>query len=545
MDTRKPICTTFRSLASMACVRTTCLSWLLATSVLMPSAHAAETLSKQTDHELDVIRASGKRHYEPTWESLGRHGAAPKWYEDAVFGIYFHWGVYSVPAFGSEKYPRDMYRHNSGTNKHHWSTYGDPAKFGYHDFIPMFKAEKWDPDRWATLFKNAGADFAGSIGAHHDGFAMWDSAYTPYNSKNMGPHRDVVGEMAQAARKQGMKVVTTFHNVRWDYYDAGRQLCPKGIGVNDPKLSDLYGPPHNAEDPMSESFREKGYNQVIEVIDKYRPDHLQFDGTTCENLGEDGKKKFLAHYFNAARKWGKEVVVTRGFSSRHPYSPSEIWGKEVMTSRVIPLSCSVQNMERRFPTIGRRTPWLDMQQATTPVPGFGYAYAAGREDKTPAEIEDSVNSLVDGMVDVTSKNGVTLLSVAPKADGTLPDSQVRILKKLGGWMRVNKEALYGADCRTPCAADTLRFTRKGHYLYAFDLEKPRTPVVIPGVTPVPDSAIRMLGNEKKLAWRQETGNVVIDELPDSLPGDYAWVFKIRVDEATDESQRTADEKDRR
>lgn len=211
---------------------------------------------------------------------------------------------------------------------------------------------------------------------------------------------------------------------------------------------------------MSESFREKGYNQVIEVIDKYRPDHLQFDGTTCENLGEDGKRKFLAHYFNAARKWGKEVVVTRGYSSRHPYAPSEIWNKEVMISRVIPLSCSVQNVERRFPTMGRRTPWPDMQQATTPVPGFGYAHAAGREDKTPAQIYDSVNALVDGMVDVTSKNGVTLLSVAPKADGTLPDSQVRVLKKLGDWMRVNKEALHGTDCRTPCAAGTLRFTRK-------------------------------------------------------------------------------------
>ena len=174
-----------------------------------------------------------------------------------------------------------------------------------------------------------------------------------------------------------------------------------------------------------------------------------------------------------------------------------------------------------------------MQQATTPVPGFGYAYAAGREDKTPAEIEDSVNALVDGMVDVTSKNGVTLLSVAPKADGTLPDSQVRILKKLGGWMQVNKEALYGADCRTPCAAGTLRFTRKGPCLYAIDLKEPTVPTVIPGVTPVQGSNIRMLGSDKNLAWRQVDGNVVIEELPDPLPCDHAWVFTIRVDEMTD------------
>jgi len=511
---------------------------LLLTAAAISLAQTARDESPRPAVQGDVIRASGKKHYEPTWESLAQHGAAPKWYQDAVFGIYFHWGVYSVPAFGSEKYPRDMYRQNSATNKHHCSTYGDPTKFGYHDFIPLFKAEKWNPDRWAALFKNAGADFAGSIGAHHDGFAMWDTAYSPYNSMDMGPRRDVVGEMAQAVRKQGMKVVTTFHNVRWDYYDAGRQLCPKGVGVNDPKLSGLYGPPHNAEDPMSESFREQGYNQVIEVIDKYRPDHLQFDGTTCENLGEDGKKKFLAHYFNAAEKWGKEVAVTRGYSSRHPYSPSPIWNKEVMISRVIPLSCSVQNVERHFPTIGQRTPWPDRQQATTPVPGFGYSHAAGREDKTPAQIHDSVNALVDGMVDVTSKNGVTLLSVAPKADGTLPDSQVQVLKKLGDWMRVNKEALHGTDCRTPCAAGTLRFTRKERYLYAIDLEKPSAPEVIPGVAPAPGSTIRMLGSDENLAWHQDGGNIVIEELPDPLPCDYAWAFKTRFSEATNEAQRT-------
>jgi len=186
---------------------------------------------------------------------------------------------------------------------------------------------------------------------------------------------------------------------------------------------------------------------------------------------------------------------------------------------------------------GRRTPWPDMQQATTPVPGFGYAYAAGREDKTPAEIEDSVNALVDGMVDVTSKNGVTLLSVAPKADGTLPDSQVRILKKLGGWMQVNKKALYGADCRTPCAAGTLRFTRKGPYLYAIDLKEPTVPTVIPGVTPVQGSNIRMLGSDTNMPWHQEDGDVVIDELPDPLPGNYAWVFKLQVSHTTEELGR--------
>ena len=509
----------------------------------------------------DVIHAGSKSHYEPTWESLAQHGAVPEWYEEAVFGIYFHWGVYSVPAYGGEKYYRSMYRPGHGVYEYHCKTYGDPLRFGYHDFIPMFKAEKWDPNCWAELFENAGADFAGSIAEHGDGFAMWDTKYDEYNSMDMGPHRDIVGEMARAVRNRGMKVVTTFHNLKWDFYDHGRRLCPKGVGVNDPRLSGLYGPihepadpklstyghikrpKHSVEDPVPEAFREEGCNKFIEVIDKYRPDQLQIDGGTCARLGRERLKNVLAHYFNSAQNWGKEVAVTRGYSGRHPYSPSETWGKEVMISRVIPLSCSVQNVERHFPTVTPRTPFPERQQATTPVPGFGYSYVASQEDKMPAQIEESVNALVDGMVDVKSKNGVTLLGVAPKPDGTFPDSQVRILNKLGDWMRVNKEALHGANCRIPCETGTLRFTRKGRYLYAIDLEKPSAPRVIPGVTPVSGSTIRMLGSDKILAWHQDDGNVVMEELPHPLPSNHAWAFKIRVGEAVDESRRIVDERE--
>jgi len=504
------------------------------------------------------IPVQSRRRYEPTWESLSRHGAAPRWYEDAVFGVYFHWGVYSVPAYGGEKYPRDMYRVNSGVYKHHCDTYGNPTEFGYHDFIPMFKAEKWDPDRWAKVFKDAGADFAGPIAEHHDGFAMWDTQYDEYNSMRMGPRRDIVGEMVRAVREQGMKVVVTFHHMRWDYYDAGRTLCPEGVGVNDPKLSGLYGraykagtpqagswlvkgriqrPERHAGNPVFEGFREEGYNKVMEVIDKYQPDQLQSDGFTCVRLGQDRVRKILAHHFNTAERSGREVVVSRGYDSHHPYTPSEMWGKEVMISRVIPISCSVQNIERRFPQITLRSPCPNLWQATTPVPGFSYSYASSQENKSPDQIEDSVNALVDGMVSVTATNGVTLLSIAPKPDGTLPDSLREVLNKLGGWMRVNKEALHGAECRTPCEAGSLRFTRKGRYLYAIDLEAPRAPRTIPGVTPAAGSTIRMLGSDKKLAWRQDGANVVLDELPDPLPCEYAWVFKIRCDEAASKAQR--------
>jgi len=490
--------------------------------------------------------------YEPAWESLARHGTAPDWYEDAVFGIYFHWGIYSVP--GKEtRYMQQMYMPGSKLYEYHRKTFGDPVKFGYHDFIPMFQGEKWDPDGWAKLFKHSGADFAGSIGEHHDGFSMWDTKYNKFNSMMRGPRRDVVGEMAEALRKQDIKVVTTFHHLRWQWYDAGRKLCPAGVGVNNPEYSDLYGPPRQLtdqsvplwlqgsriQDPgvrlsdiIPEDYVENGYNKIIEVIDKYQPDQLQMDGGTCVRLGQERLKKLLAYYFNAAEKWGRQVAVSRGYDRNNPYVPSEIWGKEVMTSRVIPITCSIQNIECHFPKVSLHRVNPNRWQTSTPIPGFAWAYVDDLETKAPSEIQDSVGALVHGIVDVTSKNGVTLLGVAPKADGTLPQAQIEILRQLGDWMAVNKTALHGTRWHTPCEAGSFRFTVKGTYLYAIDLTRPTIPQTIPEVTPKPGTAIRMLGSEKDLSWRRNGNDVVIDELPDPLPCDHAWVFRIqRNDEA--------------
>jgi alpha-L-fucosidase len=311
----------------------------------------------------------------------------------------------------------------------------------------------------------------------------------------------------------------------------------------DPKLGTwlidghIKNPREHIGDPISDEFREEGYRKFIEVIDKYRPDQLQIDGGTCVRLGEDRLKRMLAHYFNAAETWGRQVAVSRGYDSHHGYVPSEIWGKEVMISRIIPLSCSIQNIERHFPKITLTKICPDRWQTSTPVPGFSWAYVASEEEKTPEAIEESVNSLVDGIVDVKSKNGVTLMGVAPKPDGTLPDAQVAVLTKLGAWMRVNKEALHGARPRSPCSAGSLRFTRKGSILYAIDLGTPRASAVIPGVRPVPGSTVRMLGSDSNLRWHQDGVNLVVEGLPSPLPSTYAHVFKIQVEKGTERQGR--------
>ena len=151
----------------------------------------------------------GAGTYEPSWASITSQYRVPEWYKDAKFGIFIHWGVYAVPAFHDEWYPRWMYKNDKGGIKegvyaHHLATYGSQEKFGYKDFIPFFKAEKFDPKAWAELFKESGARYIVPVAEHHDGFSMYDSAINPWNSVKMGPHRDIIGELAKAIRSEGL-----------------------------------------------------------------------------------------------------------------------------------------------------------------------------------------------------------------------------------------------------------------------------------------------------------------------------------------------------
>ncbi len=161
-----------------------------------------------------------KKTFQPTWNSLRTH-QIPQWFQDAKFGIYTHWSVYCVPANGPNAtwYPYNMYRPDSGQYEHHVKTYGGPEKFGYKDFIPDFSGEKFDADEWAEIFKGAGAQYAGPVGEHHDGFCLWDSAYTEWKATKMGPKRDVVGELAKAMRQQDMRFMVALHHAEnWWFF---------------------------------------------------------------------------------------------------------------------------------------------------------------------------------------------------------------------------------------------------------------------------------------------------------------------------------------
>jgi len=218
---------------------------------------------------------------------------------DGKFGIYTHWGVYSVPAVGPNGtwYSHNVYMNEeSDQRKHHESQYGPLGEFGYKDFIPMFKAEKFNADEWADLFQKSGARWAGPVAEHHDGFAMWESQFNDYNAVKMGPKRDIVGELEKAIKNRGMKYVTTFHHeTNWWFFPT----WDKRYDCGDPRYSDLYGPIHQRGDEPTTAYLDEWIGKLFEVIDYYDPDMIWFD-TGFGAIRESYRKRFLAYYFNKA-----------------------------------------------------------------------------------------------------------------------------------------------------------------------------------------------------------------------------------------------------
>jgi len=477
----------------------------------------------------DVKSAPVKATYEPTWESLEQVNEAPDWFRDAKFGIYFHWGVYAVPAFGSEWYPRNMYDVKSREYKHQVETWGDPNQFGYPDFVPMFKAEKFDANAWARLFQQAGARFAGPVAEHHDGWAMWDSDMTPWNVVDKGPQRDITGELEKAIRKRGMKFVTTFHHARnnlWEKPGRNGQLAWTGhysfvkqyfpALLEDPERAIMYGY------MPREKFLAMWTGKLKEVIDKYHPDLMWFD-SWLDEIPESLRQEYLAYYYNDATRRAKEVVVTR-------------------KQEDLPLTCSVHDIEK-----GRTDSLSEHFFLTDDTISMGsWCYTQDLRIKPTSVVLHS-------LIDIVSKNGALLLNISPLADGTIPENQRQVLLEMGKWLKVNGEAIYdtrpwkvygeGAtqgragqfggvtDPKEGYQPQDIRFTAKGDTLYAISLGWADKPLTIrslgSGSDLFPDeiASVRLLGSKGKLQWSRSPEGLVIT-MPKEKPCDHAVVFKI-------------------
>ena len=455
-----------------------------------------------------VEKPEEKIVFEPTWESM-KQFQVPDWFRDAKFGIYFHWGPYSVPAHETEWYSHWMYQPGHPIRKYHEETFGPLSEFGYKDFIPLFTAEKFDADAWVDLFVKAGARFAGPVTEHADGFAMWDSELTGVDAMDMGPKRDIVGEMAAAIRKTDMKFITTFHH-QWLY--AWYTTWDENTDTRDPQWKDLYGPivpptawamAREVIEPMpGPEFNARWHDRLIEVIDKYEPDLIYFDNK-LDIIDTTYTLDFLSYYYNKGQEWGKDVMITYKFTD-------------------IPAWSGVLDLERARMSEKKEFPWLTDDS----VDWGSWCNVSDPDYK-------STNRLIDFLVDVVSKNGCVLLNITPTAQGEIPQPVQDRLLEIGQWLKINGEAIYDTRPWTlygegPAevvdghlserqnkdnTAEDIRFTVNGKMLYAIVLDIPsedrltiRSLVEANGFDAGAVKGIRLLGSEEPVKWSAaETG----------------------------------------
>ena len=481
-------------------------------------------------------RREKKELYEPASESLDKH-KAPQWFSDAKFGIFIHWGVYAVPAY-HEWYlvfysPKARYGKNlggppytaaqgelsdsmfnanirKGANEYHRKNFG--VDFDYDQFIPMFKAEKYDPESWAKLFKKAGARYVVLTAKHGEEFAMWPSKFTPRNAMDMGPHRDLAGDLVKAIRAEDMKM-GFYHNTTYSFWD--------------------------------ERFPNKEWvaymnNSIKELVDMYHPDILWGDVLFSPERNEQGEAlgakyfntlELLAYFYNNSPD-PSQVVANDRFDMVKAINPdskkalsNSIYRHEYARWKLgdnLALLGDFQTPERRKVDEIFDFPW-ECCDALDPT-SWGY------NKNLPDDKYMSTDQLVDHLVDIVSKNGNLLINVGPRADGTIPEAQQERLTGIGKWLEINGEAIYGTRHWDKFGEENVRFTSKGdNILYAISLDWPGEKLTIKSLKDWDKSRIKsihLLGVKEQLQWELSDEGLIIN-CPVQKPCDYAFAFKIK------------------
>jgi len=477
--------------------------------------------------------AKGK--FSATDQSLTQY-QYPAWFRDAKFGIWAHWGPQAVPRQG-DWYARKLYQQTGGkwetdTYESHLKNYGHPSVSGYKDIIPLWKAEKWDPEALMKLYKKVGARYFVSMGTHHDDFFLWNSRIHRWNSVNMGPKKDVVGLWQKAAQKEGLRFGISEHlaaSYTWFQTAHGADKTGDKAGVpydgNDPQYQDLYHGKAAADDTgwltNNPLWQREWFDCIKEVIDLYHPDFLYSDSKLpFENIG----RSLLAHYYNQDMQKNKgklEAVYTC---------------KEPSNGRF------AQDVERGVLDSISQFPW----QTDTSI--GDWFYCTGQKYKTADEV-------IQMMVDIVSKNGNLLLNVVQTPEGDLEPDVMNILDKIGSWTKVNGEAIYSSrpwkvygegpsttknqekgqfgglkDVRSYQPAD-IRYTTKEGVLYVFCMSTPTDDIQLRSLgklSPYSNKAISsvsMLGSKEKIQWKQGDNALVITT-PAKLPECKVVVFSV-------------------
>jgi alpha-L-fucosidase len=460
--------------------------------------------------------------FKPTWDSLRQNYRVPRWFTEAKFGLFIHWGLYAVPAHHNEWYEKHMYATESQWHRDH---FGPQDQFGYKDFIPLFKAEKFDPEAWAELFKESGARYVIPAAQHHDNFALWDSQVAPYNAARMGPRRDLIGELAKAIRSRGLKVGVSNHGMENFQF-----INPSPVLAADLKArnADLYDPAWagfynvaDRSDAACQRFLMDWFQRNVELIDKYQPDVLWFDNGIDIRYLDSLKLRVAAYYYNRATEWGKEVTLC---AKKAAFAPSN------RNTETIGSTMDFEKVGARSPADIRTGTWM----VDHPI-GSTWGYTSNMTVSGPAAI-------IRLLVETVSKNGNFTLNLSPRADGDIPETQQNTLREIGRWLKLNGEAIYGthnwiqySDTAepplTPPSEHTLYFTVKSNALYVLIVGSwPQPTITIPSLAPGKTlggkvAKVELLGHPNALHFSESDQGLRI-ELPTAPPGHYAWALRL-------------------